>query len=78
MYICEYIYLPTYIKLEDMEKICLPMYLLGLGRVTFFMVRVGFRAYSFGAGWARAIAIVLRVDFGLEYPKYIKFGLISG
>ena len=30
MYICEYIYLPTYIKLEDMEKICLPMYLQNL------------------------------------------------
>ena len=29
MYISEYIYLPTYIKLEDMEKIC-RTYLLGL------------------------------------------------
>ena len=30
MFVCEYIYLPTYIKLEDMEKICLPMYLQNL------------------------------------------------
>ena len=27
---------------------------LGLGRATFFMVRVGFRACSFSPGWARA------------------------
>ena len=26
---------------------------LGLGRATFFMVRVGFRACSFSPGWAR-------------------------
>ena len=29
-------------------------YLIGLGRATFFMVRVGFRACSFSPGWARA------------------------
>ena len=28
--------------------------LVGLGRATFFMVRVGFRACSFSPGWARA------------------------
>ena len=27
---------------------------IGLGRATFFMVRVGFRACGFGSGWARA------------------------
>ena len=38
---------------------------VGLGRATFFMVRVGFRAWDFGPGRARATRSVPRVDFGL-------------
>ena len=38
--------------------------LLGLGRATFFMVRVGFRACSFGTGRARVTGNLHRLISG--------------
>ena len=51
------------------------LFALGLGRATFFLARVRFRAFGFGPGRARATGKVLRVDFGLEY---FQFGPSSG
>ena len=51
---------------------------LGLGRATIFMARVGFRAFGFGPGRARATGKLPRVGFGLKKLKKLKFGPTSG
>ena len=51
-----------------------PNHYLGLGRVTFFMVRVGFRACGFGSGWARATGNVhgLITGHNISYSGHIR------
>ena len=75
-------YVKSYNACEKIKKIRdslvvqhLEVFFLGLGRATFFLARVGFRACGFGPGRARATGRVLRVDFGLEY---FQFGPTSG
>ena len=48
--------------------------ILGLGQATFFMVLVGFRAWGFGPGWARARVFWPRASLGRRFwPIFADF-----